>query len=184
MTDPRVIAPASERVQRNWVGRGNGNRRIVEVLGLTRRADPDRAAGVGRLFLVRVVCSCGREDLLELNTPSKLTGCCVDCGRELASRRNTDPGLLQTIGERNAFVDAAHPLCDWREDTAEARIAESVIAAQLGRMTLDEVGRVLGFSRERARQLEKIALGKLRRALEGEEHVAAARRAGVVEVRR
>lgn len=168
-----VEAP-SEQVRRSWEGSRRGRRVVQRVVGYTYRS----GLRSSRRVVVEVACDCGRVDTVKAGHVSAIAPHCRDCGYRASSEALSGvPGgagksqgrmvglaggaPLDRRDERRAFCEAAGSRELWESDTAEARIAESAVAREMGRLSLAEIGLLLGMSRERVRQLEAVALGKL-----------------------
>lgn len=174
MAEVMTDEPVTDEVRERWTGRRRGKRVVERVIGFVRSSSNPRK----RRTVVEVRCDCGAVDTVRATDLARVAPRCRACGRaEAAAPRggrtvingamlaHSSGAPLVMREERREFVRAA---CDrelWEADTAEARAAESVIAREMGRLSLDEVAALFGLSRERIRQIEAMALRKLERQL-------------------
>jgi RNA polymerase primary sigma factor len=131
------------------LGRPPQPRELARALGVSARAI-ERAGLVREMFRAH---GAGSPDCDEAPSLSEVL---VDDGLERPE---------ETVGRREAFVEIERLL-----DTIDARAAR-VVRLRYGLegrapMTLIEIGRELGVTRERVRQIEQEALGRLRRKLD------------------
>lgn len=109
----------------------------------------------------------------DLKRPRTRAGCAVEGACPFVSCRHhllldvTDQGALHTIGQR-AISLRMKSFQDWAENAATqvdmAKYTCSLDVADDGEHTLDEIGKILGVTRERVRQIENRAMEKLRKS--------------------
>lgn len=93
---------------------------------------------------------------------------CVDCGAEIsrASKRCVPCFAAHARTASRALPTHPGALIDGTTRYADDPRAQYVVAAHPDGLTLDEIGELLGLTRERVRQIEEQALASLRRRLE------------------
>jgi hypothetical protein len=155
----RGITTAAERARRfenfaaEYVGRRFGTRTITAITRVHR-------TGTGAS--VRTMCECGLVDELSLSQ-LRARGHCMACLGRAASRGDrhapqdgTRAAMLAEAGRR------APQAWRWEEPACVEACAE--LAELLGPLQLHEIAALLGVSRQRVEQIEKLALAKLRRS--------------------
>ena len=136
-------------------------------------------------LLVTLECACGNVKEVQYNN-ARHTKWCFECGmRKRKPNRKTGLNTLYSellheavdrcpevwLGEERACIEAAGELGELlgRGSAAHARSGAQRPTREQGwhpdGMTLEQIGVVLGLTRERVRQIQVIALAKLRKGL-------------------
>ena len=131
------------------IGQRFGERTVIAFAGIDRRYGQQAA------YLVR--CDCGNESILRYNQLAR-SKICLACQRNRARR-------IGRSEVTEALEEAAQAWPQlWRGDSPESIEACAELAASVGGLMLREIGALLGVSKQRAEQIESVAIEKLRRS--------------------
>lgn len=183
---PMTPEEALARARARFVGKRHGSLTVIGVDAARRVSTEHKLSSW--LYTIRGMCDCGGLAVREVAYLGK-SACCDQCRHapverdleyyaSLAERR----AMLREAGERQPDLWREHgclSMCERRMTAVFHRQKPSVVACArcaqvreeafaelvelLAPMTLEEIGALFGFSRERIRQVEAGALKRLRR---------------------